>query len=272
MSIESYTAAVRPKVAGTWNLHRRFPGAEDLDFFILLSSNVGILGNASQANYAAGGTYEDALARWRLSQGLPCVSIDLAAVKNVGFVAETAGVRARMAKLGHMDLDEDVVLSILESAILSPGDGQILAGINGGPGVHWDREGSSQLGRDARFTALKYRQQQQQQYGNKKSGDSDALATLLAEASSRVEVNRLVAQAIAQKLADIFSILMEDIDMAKAPGFYGVDSLVAVELKNMLTHKVGSEVSSFEIMQSGSLDSLAENVAAKSSFVSAEIR
>jgi len=46
--------------------------------------------------------------------------------------------------------------------------------------------------------------------------------------------------------------------MAKAPGFYGVDSLVAVELKNMLTHKVGSEVSSFKIMQSGSLDDLAK--------------
>jgi hypothetical protein len=45
--------------------NHRFSGIDDLDFFILLSSNVGILGNASQANYAAGGTYEDALARIR---------------------------------------------------------------------------------------------------------------------------------------------------------------------------------------------------------------
>lgn len=107
------------------------------------------------------------------------MSIDLAAIKSVGFVAETAGVQARLAKLGYMALDEGIVRNVLESAILTPGDGQIVAGINGGPGMHWNHEGSSQLGRDARFTALRYQQQQQQQYRSKKSGDGDSLANLL---------------------------------------------------------------------------------------------
>lgn len=188
-------------------------------------------------------------------------------------MAETAGVWARMAKLGHMSLEEDVVHDLLASAILTPFAGQVVAGINGGPGVHWDRDSASQLGRDARFTALRYRQQhQQQQYGNPKSGDGDSLATRLAEATSRNEAERLVAAAIAQKLADIFTIPVEDIDVANAPGYYGVDSLVAVELRNMLTHKVGSEVSSFGIMQSTSLRDLAKEAAAKSRHVSSELQ
>lgn len=154
MTIDDYKTAILPKVNGTWNLHSQFLHVDDLDFFVILSSTVGTLGNASQSNYAAGGTYQDALARWRVGRGLPCVSIDLAAVKSVGYVAETAGVRNRMARLGHMSLDEDVVLKLIESAILRPHDGQSVAGINVGPGGHWNQDSSSQLGRDARFWAV----------------------------------------------------------------------------------------------------------------------
>lgn len=273
MTIDDYTAAVLPKVAGTWNLHSKFQQSGDLDFFVIFSSNVGILGNASQSNYAAGGSFQDALARWRVARGLPCVSIDLAAVKSVGFVAETAGVWARMAKLGHMSLEEDTVLSLVELAVLEPSATQIVAGINGGPGVHWDRESSSQLGRDARFTALRFRQQQRQS-GSKTGGETgggQALASRLAEANSRSEVERLVSQAMAQWLANIFTVPIDDIDMTKPPGSYGIDSLVAVELRNMLTRQVGAEVSSFSIMQSASLAALASEAAAKSGHVDASL-
>lgn len=264
-----------PKVNGTWNLHCQFYHADDLDFFVLLSSIVGTLGNASQSNYAAGGTYQDALARWRVARGLPCVSIDLAAVKSIGYVAETAGVSNRMAKLGHMSLDEDVALSLIESAILTPFCAQILAGINVGPGAHWNQDTSSQLGRDARFWALRYRQPQQHndstRGGASGDGGGDPLPTRLATASSRNEAERLVSGAIAQKLADVFAVPIDDIDMSKPPGAHGVDSLVATELRNMVRNQVGAEVSSFDIMQSGSLAALAGLAAAKSSFVEASL-
>ena len=37
---------------GSWNLHELMP--RDLDFFIMLSSLAGILGNRGQSNYRAG--------------------------------------------------------------------------------------------------------------------------------------------------------------------------------------------------------------------------
>ncbi|KAF2194360.1 putative polyketide synthase [Zopfia rhizophila CBS 207.26] len=267
MTIDAWKTAILPKVNGTWNLHSQFPQASDLDFFVILSSNVGTLGNASQSNYAAGGTYQDALARWRVNRGLPCVSIDLPAVKSVGYVAETAGVGNRMARLGHMVLDEGIVLKLIESAILAPFDEQIVAGINVGPGAHWNQDSSSQLGRDARFWALRYRQPQQQKEagGGKDSGDS--LPSQLAAVSSRSEAERLVTQAIAQKLADVFTIPTDDVDMTKSPGAHGVDSLVAVELRNLFRHQVAAEISSFEIMQSPSLAVLAGLAASKSEHV-----
>ena len=273
MTIEDYTAAVLPKVAGTWNLHSQFQQADDLDFFVILSSITGILGNASETNYAAGGSYQDALARWRVAHGLPCVSIDMSAVKSVGIVAEKAGMWERMAKLGNMSLEEDAVHSLVEFAILNPSATQIIAGINGAPGVHWDCNSSSQLGRDARFTALRFRQEQRRA-GRKtlgETGDGPTLASSLGEASTRSEAERLVSQAVAHWLANISTVPVDDIDMAKPPGAYGIDSLVAVELRTMLTRQVGADVSSFSIMQSASLVALATEAVAKSSLVDASL-
>lgn len=276
MTITDYRAAIRPKVNASWNLHSHFQTPDSLDFFIMLSSVAGIVGYASQSNYSAGGAYEDALARWRVSQGLPGVSIDLGAVKGVGYVAETVGVAGRMEKVGHMLLAEERVLGVIESAIVNPLHPQVVVGLNTGPGAQWDRHGESQLGRDARFTALRWRQGCSK---NRTGGEGGAagvgagasLAASLAEASSRVEAEQLVVQAIAQKLSDIFMIPVEDVDSSKHPSQYGVDSLVAVELRNMLAHQAAAEVSIFGIMQSASLAALAKDIVAVSAHVPAAI-
>lgn len=271
MTIADYKAAVRPKVDGTWNLHREFEHA-DLDFFVMLSSISGLMGLASQSNYSAGGAYEDAVARWRVTQGLPAVSIDLGAVKAVGYVAETTNVAARVERVGHRLLDEELVLGALESAILSPYDAQIILGINSGPGHHWDPDGESQVGRDARFQALKYHQNQQGGAGqNGGEAGSSSLASQLGEVTSREEAVRLIGQAIAQKLSEIFMLPISDIDLGKPPAQYGVDSLVAVEIRNMLALQAAAEISIFGIMQYASLAALASDVVEKSGHMEASL-
>lgn len=173
-----------------------------------------------------------------------------------------------MAKLGHAWLDEDTVHSILASAILDPSRSQIVAGINQGPGTHWDPDGSSPLGRDARFAALRYRAPRKTGGPSTSSSDgADSLASRLADATSAAEAEAMVLEALTQKLADIFMIAPDDIDVKCMPADYGVDSLVAVELRTMLTHKVGSELSSIAIMQSGSIAALAKEAAGKSRHV-----
>ena len=75
-------------------------------------------------------------------------------------------------------------------------------------------------------------------------------------------------EAITKKLQDIFMIAdASEINPELSPAEFGVDSLVAVELRNMLSMKAGSEMSIFEIMQCGSLRGLAGVVVGKSGFV-----
>jgi hypothetical protein len=86
MTVEDWYAAARPKVQASWNLHEALP--KDLDFFILLSSSSGMVGNRGQANYCAGNSYQDALARHRVLIGLKATSLDLGTILSVGFIAE----------------------------------------------------------------------------------------------------------------------------------------------------------------------------------------
>ncbi|KAF5603009.1 polyketide synthase [Fusarium subglutinans] len=263
MTIESFRAAVLPKVHGSWNLHTKF---QNVDFFIMLSSINGIVGYASQANYSAGGSYQDALAQWRVANGLPAVSLDLCAVKTVGYVAETAGVAARMQRAGHMLLREDQLIGLLESAILHPFARQIVSGLNTGPGSHWNRDGESQLGRDARFSALQYRQPREKRASDGERMEKHSLAASLAEVTSRADAEAIVFEAIAHKLSSIFVIAIGEIEPSKHPSHYGVDSLVAVELRNMISLQAAADVSIFSILQSQSLGALASEIVAKSRY------
>ncbi|KAL2862548.1 uncharacterized protein BJX67DRAFT_296391 [Aspergillus lucknowensis] len=274
MSLDDWNAATKSKIKGSWNLHTHFNTADSLDFFVFFSSMSGIYGNATQSNYGAGNTYEDALAHWRVSQGLPAVALNLGPVKAVGYVAENTGITARMTKMGHFPVTEDQVLGVLESAILSPFDRQVVVGMNQGAGPHWDVDGESLLGRDARFQAMRYKQRSQAARdgaGGSGAGGAATLASQLAVVTTKQEAQTLVGEAIAHKLSDIFMIPATDIDASKHPSAYGVDSLVAVELRNMLALQAAADVSIFNIMQSASLAALALEVAMKSTHIDASL-
>jgi acyl carrier protein len=260
MTVEQYMAAVRPKVQGSWNLHEQLLD-HDLDFFVMLSSLSGIVGLPSQCNYAAGGSYEDALAKYRILKGLPAAVVDIGVVQAVGVVAENQDLAEGLRRLGYKPLIEDNVLTSIEAIVADPPKSQVLIGLDG---ADWE---SSGLIRDLRFTPLKVRDSAQSNGGGTGSGPAGELISLLASASSMEAAVAAVTASISKKLVDIFLMAEEDVDPSKPPTTYGVDSLSAVELRNMLSLKAGAEVSIFKIMQSASITDLAASVVASSSFV-----
>jgi NADP-dependent 3-hydroxy acid dehydrogenase YdfG len=236
MTFQQWSNGVRPKINSSRNLHKHLP---NMSFYIMLSSVAGVAGHMSQANYAAGNTFQDALARHRTANGKPAVTIDLGAVRSVGYVAqrEVSGderLRARVENVGFGSVDIEAVLGIIEAGIRDPlrgslADSQVIVG----PNFHAFASESA-MRHDHRFGTLRIASQR----GLNTAAVQDIKSTTaafvqaFASASSIDAASKLLVVALAAKLSDIFNIPVSDIDLELPLSRYGVDSLVGVELRN----------------------------------------
>lgn len=271
MTFKQWCKAVQPKINSSQNMHNHL---SDLTFFIMLSSLTGAIGFPTQANYAAGNSFQDALARHRTSLGLPAVSINLPVVLSVGLVAEREAkgddrVRAHTENSGLDSIDIDGVLRIIEGIIRepllkSPQDSQIIVGINSRIFAH-----DSGLSSDRRFGTLRIESPRKQRVETSKSTKTStaALVQSLVRTSSPSDAISLLEQAIANKLADVFNIPVPEIQYDLPLSQYGVDSLVAVDLRNWLSATFKAKMSVFEILQIASLTQCALLVADRSEYV-----
>lgn len=273
MTFEQWQNGVRPKINSSLNLHRHLP---DLKFFVMLSSVAGVAGHTSQANYAAGNSFEDALARHRAASGLAAVTINLGAVRSVGYVAEkeTEGderLRARVEAVGFGSIDIAQVLRIVEYGIRepirkSPVDSQIILGPNQDTLSH-----ESGMRLDRRFGTLRVVSQRglTAAPGSSNKASAADLSKALSKVATIEDATALLTQAISGKIAEIFNLGLPDIDVALPMSRYGVDSLVAVELRNWLNGGAKAKVTVFEILQSASLVEFSALVATQSEILKA---
>ena len=84
---ERFEQVMWPKVLGAWHLHKATLDM-DLDMFILFSSVTGVVGNAGQSNHAAANAFLDQLAAHRRVLGLPGQSIAWGAWSGTGEAEE----------------------------------------------------------------------------------------------------------------------------------------------------------------------------------------
>ncbi|MET9496297.1 type I polyketide synthase [Streptomyces sp. NPDC006552] len=120
MDGERLARVLRPKVAAAWNLHELTATAELTDF-VLFSSVAGLVGNAGQANYAAGNTFLDALAAHRRAAGLPAVSLAWGRWQDgMANDLDRAG-RARLARNGILPMPTGQALAALDAALAGAG-------------------------------------------------------------------------------------------------------------------------------------------------------
>lgn len=112
-----FTSVLAPKVAGAWNLHqatRNLP----LDFFVLFSSAAALLGSPGQGSYAAANAFLDALAHERRAQGLPATSIAWGPWAEVGMAARAGEpARRRRVEQGIGDIRPADGLQVLEQLL-----------------------------------------------------------------------------------------------------------------------------------------------------------
>jgi acyl transferase domain-containing protein len=94
-----FATVLAPKVQGSWLLHQ-LSQSLDLDFFVLYSSVAALLGPMGQGNYAAANSFQDGLAHYRRQQGLPAVSINWGAWGDAQGYSGMAGTTEKLHLAG----------------------------------------------------------------------------------------------------------------------------------------------------------------------------
>lgn len=96
------------------------------------------------------------------------------------------------------------------------------------------------------------------------NGSALSVKALLSEAENFDDAKQLVATAMGAKIAAMMSISPEDITMETSLGDLGIDSLVAVEIRNWMSKELEATIPVLEIIGTPSVAALAELTIGKS--------
>jgi polyketide synthase 12/myxalamid-type polyketide synthase MxaB len=220
-------------VAGAWNLHLA-SAALPLDFFVLYSSLASVLGSAGQANYAAGNAFVDALAHLRKSNGLPALSVGWGRWGGSGMAAALGETdRRRLTDAGFAEMDPDVAFAALESAIAS---GRAHTAIMA---VDWNRY-AAYRGATLPFLSLLDRAID--------SAPAAPQVPALVAALQMAPAERRKAVVLQHVRRDVLAVLglagSQRLDDEQGLRDAGLDSLMALELKNRLQTSTGQALPS----------------------------
>lgn len=271
-TFENWQANLRPKVQGSWNLHRQLP--TDMDFFVMLSSIVGLIGHRSQAGYAAGNTYQDALAHHRRECGMPAVSIDLGAMTDVGTITE--GTTAASFSASEAAWMNETELHLIASMCISgavyrrpmpppqvctgmPTGGMLRAGGEEEP-IHFERPF---------FAVLKNLGVSSVATGITTASTDRAkdLVEQLGLATSVEDAHLCVSEILRLRLAKELSMMPEAVDLRKPLHQYDIDSLKAVDLKSWFGKVLKADVHTFDVLNADSISALASKIVKVSELV-----
>jgi hypothetical protein len=238
-----------------------------MDFFVMLSSVAGIFGNRGQSNYAAGNTFQDALAAYRTAKGMQASSINLGSVSNAGWVAENRGsMRTHTAPLFEL-LREDEVHAAIEY-LIDPRhkkytaqndlpESQLVLGLPSAElccqnGIPPPTFLEYSLFTHFRATAVAKHSETREQ----KTVSTAALLTASANFEDAVVV---VSDGIVERLSSLLAIPASEFDRQRF-GFGGIDSLVAMEFRSWIVKELKAEVSLLDIMGAQNIRALSEKV------------
>jgi hypothetical protein len=266
MTLQYWEEAIRPKVHGSKNLHT-VTLEQPLEFFILLSSLHSFTGNPGQSNYAAGCTYQVALAKHRNGLGLPATAIDLGIVDDVGYVYEQQKVGEKLRLHDWKHIKEQEMLALVELAIRDPFMGHLITGLDSENPIAKTDDTTPFYMKDPVLSHLDYLRLHLQRTLNPRTIASDSsssnmppLSIQLASATSLVESSAAVQTALLQKLSRSFMMNASDIDLTRPMSVYGIDSLVAVDIRNWIKRETKVIVSIFDIIQASSITVLVEKI------------
>ncbi|KAF5966955.1 polyketide synthase [Fusarium coicis] len=236
-----------PKIQGNYNLHRlsRKLGY-GLDFFILLASLTSICRAATQASYSAANCFMDEFCRFRHRQGLPCTTVSLGVVGDVGFMGRNQGNMQHLIRNGHYVTVGRELMELFETALFRRDDvgawktDEILAlgteptklrellDKGSVPVPLWER--------DARWSIIGTHALR----SNRGAGGSTSAAGKLQSGG--------IKDIVADRLSRLLWIPVEKLNLDTSLNAMGIDSMIASEFRHWMYQTFKTNVSMMELL------------------------
>ena len=284
MDLEHWNKAVLPKVQGAWNLHNLLP--KDMDFMTFFSSNSGTHGFYGQSNYASGNTFLDAFSQYRQSLGLAASVMSIGPVDDVGFVSQHASTKSTLIQKIANLIWETSFLDTLHLAIARSSTKYApkavtpenpFTGFQAANHVFHAPEGSAPSmepedgamwiwKRDARLAVHKNIQKASTAASTGSGNLLKQFMSSVAKDPSKLEQKSsvdLIAQELGRCVSNFLIKGDDEIDSSLGLSDAGVDSLVAIEIRNWWKQNLGSDVSVLELLGGGSIEQLGVMAAAR---------
>jgi amino acid adenylation domain-containing protein/thioester reductase-like protein len=246
---ERMRTVMAPKIMGAWNLHSLTINTP-LDFFVMFSSISAVIGNPGQANYAAGNAFLDALAYYRRAQGRPALTVDWGMVGEVGHVANSPEAAGRLGRFGLRPIPVSDTLDALDELIAS--NAVQVAVVE----VDW----KDLLRLTASRTLARFAGLLTETDGEDGRSKTSSRAREILEADEAT-LPSLLETYIRDHLARAMGAAPARIDVQQSLVSLGLDSLIAVEVRNRINGDLGVNVPLAKFMQGGSISALAAYLA-----------
>ncbi|MDZ8093949.1 MAG: SDR family NAD(P)-dependent oxidoreductase [Nostoc sp. DedQUE05] len=243
---ERFHQVMAPKVQGAWNLHA-LTQALPLDFFILFSSAASVLGSAGQANHCAANAFLDALAHYRHQLGLPGLSINWGAWAEIGAAAERQfgkqlqhqGMEMISPSQGLQALEQSFFWEVAQVGVMPLNWLTFMQQFSPGNCPAYLAE-FSQLAVTQSTSPPPMEIQQQLQTHD--FGDRLQILTIYLK----------------EKIAKVLGCSVDRVDANQALSKAGLDSLMAIEIRNRIITELKIDLSLEKFVEGSSINQLAD--------------
>jgi NADPH:quinone reductase-like Zn-dependent oxidoreductase/acyl carrier protein len=240
---------LRPRVCGAWNLHAQTLGMP-LDFFVCFSSMASVFGLPGQTPYASSNTFLDSFAYYRRALGLPALTINWGYLGEVGYVARNEKIGERFEGQGLESFSPREATAVLGRLLRQEA---VQVGV---VRMDWNRWRGLGAGHtlSPRFVKLC---KEAEKGKESSSGEGMAIRRMLlgAPAERRKEI---LLNFLKDKVARVLGSSPDKVDLTKPLTEVGLDSLMAVELRNWVEGELRVSLPIAELLQGPSVDRLAE--------------